>query len=62
MYNVKMDRSLLLCGFIFSILLTINASSDLEVTTPFGTLKGDDRDWFIAFEGYISTITIYVIV
>lgn len=54
MYNVKMDRSLLLYGFIFSILLTINASSDLEVSTPFGTLKGDDRDWFIAFEGYIS--------
>lgn len=47
-----MDRVLLLFGFLFYILLiTIDASSDLEVSTPFGTLKGDDRDWYIAFEG-----------
>lgn len=40
------------CYFIlFSIRLTILASSDLEASTPFGTLKGDDRDWYIAFEG-----------
>lgn len=47
-----MDRLLsLFYGFLFSILSTIYASSELEVSTPFGTLKGDDRDWFIAFEG-----------
>lgn len=40
------------CFFILiSVLLTINASSDLEVSTRFGTLKGDDRDWYMAFEG-----------
>lgn len=41
-----MDRFLL---FVFYIKLV--ASSDLEVSTAFGTLKGDDRDWFIAYEG-----------
>lgn len=46
-----MDRLLLFYGFLLSILSTIYASGELEVSTPFGTLKGDDRDWFIAFEG-----------
>lgn len=46
-----MNRFLLFYAFIFCILLTIDASSDLEVSTTYGDLKGDDRGWYIAFEG-----------
>ncbi len=46
-----MDRFSLFYGFLFSILLKTIASSDLEVSIPFGSLKGDDRGWFVAFEG-----------
>lgn len=46
-----MDQFLFLYLILFSIFLTIKSLSDLEINTPFGTLKGDDRDWYIAFEG-----------
>lgn len=48
-----MDRFLSICRslILFTVFLTINAASDLEVSTRFGTLKGDDRGWYIAFEG-----------
>ncbi len=47
-----MDRLALCIGLLlFTIFLKIIASIDLEVTTPFGRLKGDDRGWYVAFEG-----------
>lgn len=46
-----MDQLLLFYCFVLYISLTVRASSDLEVSTQFGTLKGDDRGWYTAFEG-----------
>lgn len=46
-----MDRVSPFYGFLFSILIKSIPSSDLVVNTPFGSLKGDDRGWYLAFEG-----------
>lgn len=46
-----MGRLLLFYTISLYIVLAVNASDDVEVSTAFGTLKGDDRDWYIAFEG-----------
>lgn len=50
MFNLLLITSIILSNFL-NISSTIINSSDLIVSTPNGDLRGENRDYFIAFEG-----------